>query len=849
MMKRIRLWLVSSCMALVAGCPSSSGRSPSGPDGAVDPPCSVLAHAPYWAQEPAAASFEKHIGVVDYLSVFWYNLGPDGEIRKYLLADEDRELIERAHQHGAKVLALVANLPDDERGDDRGTWDPERVGRVIRSSAARAAHIEELLALTRRMDFDGVYIDYEALPATDREAFTLFIRDLGEALHAENKILAVAIHPKTSENNPLEDNGSAAQDWEALHPYADQLHFMTYSEHTAATYPGPVASARWVERVLRYAIETRQIPPAKIYMGVPLYAEEWYQTISGRYRNLDEDIMFEDAQRRKQQHHGTERWSTEHASPYIVYRDQEARQHVIWFENKRSIAEKLAIAHELGICNLSLWRLGGEDPRIWELMREDGQDDSAPARERSDGARDATDESDESDDSDGSDEGNEATEQDGDGGDTDGAGDADGEREPEEADDSDADGADDADEADGASDVDGADDDNGASEADDTGDGAGAGDEAGDQGEAGASDEDGASDGGSMSSGEEPPATWRLSARGRDHPRLAGETSASLEFYSAFAATDPATERENWMAYLDSAQALVLTSRLGIESDLRLVVESDGEDARFYTDFPHEGLYVKSLVLRYATDRYSLFAGKYEPAADIRGHAPIFFGNYSTDLHLGRLVGAGASVTLAHGGIAQHTLTGHVFHRDTSRLSGEVFSGRDRNAMYDGTLARTGRPDSHLVTLNGESTADGPAIAYTLGWGRQRNADSMSPDELIYLAALRADVPLGAHGDLAPSVDLMSLRNNGGQHGNTHNILLGLTYGASRFSVGAAYSLRLGDPGPQNGRKDLITELLARYDLGRGFWLEAAYQNVREAGGQDHLFGVVLGCMREWLVH
>jgi spore germination protein len=792
------LRMLVSCSLLLAGCSPTSGPSPSVPgDAATGETCAVLASVPYWVQEEAIASFDRNIDLIDYVTVFWYHLAPDGSVRKYVMADESRALIERAQQHGVKVLALIANLPDDEREDDRGTWDARRVGRVIGSEASRAAHIEELMALTRRMNFDGLYIDYEELPGTYRQGYTRFIEGLAAALHAEDKLLAVALHPKTSEDNPLEDNGSAAQDWDALHPHVDQLHIMTYSEHTSDTPPGPVASAGWVEQVLRYAVVTRRVPPAKIYMGVPLYAEEWYRSRAGRYRGIENDLMFADAQRIKRERRGTEKWSAEHASPYVVYHDEQLRPHVIWFENERSSAHKLAIGNQLGLCKLSTWRLGGEDPGFWDLVRES----RTPARSSSGTTprkrpTSAEEEPDQADDEDGGDQ----QEQQDDGEDTE----DDGEDTEDDGEDTEDDGEDTEDDSENPED-------------------------------------DGEDTEAEAASASFAPWTRRLS--------VAGETSASVEVYSAFATTDPAHRRENWMVYLDSAQTLALSPRLDLESDVRVVLESDGEDERFYTDFPHEGLYVKKLVLRHATERYSFFAGKYELAADIRGHAPIFFGNHSVDLSLSRRLGAGASATLTHATLGQHTLTGHLFHADTTRLRGEVFTGQDRNGMYDGRLARTGRPDSFLVTLNGGTTGEGAGIAYTLGAGRQQNGDPAGLDEQVYLGALKGNVPLGRYGALEPSIDLLSLHDAGGAAGDTRNLLLGLSWSGAVLTVGGAYSIRFGAPGfAPDGRQDHIGELLARYDIGRGFSVEAAYQNIREDGAQDNLFGIVLGYMRDWLV-
>lgn len=744
----LEMLLLSSFGFLLVGCAPSGGKGRGASDDAsAGPTCSVVASVPYWAQKEAITSFKKNIDLFDHVTLFWYHVRPDGQVEKYTRAVEDRRLIERAQERGVKVLALVANLPDDEQPDDGGTWDAERVGRLIGSERARAAHVEDLMALTRRLNFDGIHIDYESLPEEYRGDFTQFIKELADALHAEGKLLAVALHAKTSEENPRESNGSGAQDWEALHRYADQLHFMTYNQHTPETEPGPVASLGWVERVLRYAIETRQVPASKIFVGIPLYAEEWYRSGSGKYEGLDRDMTFAEAQARKRENDGVEWWSSEHESPYIVFHDQQGREHVIWFENRRSSEQKLALLANLGICNMALWRLGGEDPGFWKTMRSGSRPGSggarAPLPKRS------------------------------------------------------------------------------------------------------SMQESGAD---SMTVANEA-ARRRRWSWGTDRLELAGETYAKMEFYSSFGATDPEDQRENWLVFMDSAQRLEVTPRLAIESDVRVVLESDGEDDRFYSEFPYRGLYGRKLLLRYQTEHFAAFGGKYEPADDIRGHAPIFFGNYSVDLRMDRRVGVGASATFSHAALGSHTLTGHAFHLDTSRLSGEVFSGRDRHGMSDGTLARTGRPDSFLLTLNGGSTGDGAGIAYTLGWGRQKNGDTTALDEYDYLAALKGNVPLGQLGSLEPSVDVMALQNAGGEAGNVRNILLGLQFARSALRVGGAYSMRFVDPGALEARgSDAIAEILASYDFGRGVSMETAYQNIREGDARNNFLGVVLVYMRDWLV-
>jgi spore germination protein YaaH len=334
--------------------------------------CSVLGAIPYWDQNKAIESFRNNINLIDYLSVFWYYMDPDGKIRKYVYANEDQSLIDYAHKHGVKVFALIANLPDDEREGADSDWEPMRVGHMLNSKQHRQEHIEDLLELTLRMNFDGILIDYEALPGKYRVVYSLFIEELAKKFHKNNKQLAVALHPKTSAHNPRENNGSHAQDWGKLHQFADQLHIMTYGEHTSSTGPGPIATPGWLQRVFDYAIKERQVPVDKLYVGAPLYGEVWEQAKMGKYRGLDIDLTFNDVSNLKNKYHSKEMWSKIFSSPHLVYKNSEGRKRIIWYENMKSFEAKRLVWEEHGVCNIAFWRLGNEDPGVWSRLRDLG---------------------------------------------------------------------------------------------------------------------------------------------------------------------------------------------------------------------------------------------------------------------------------------------------------------------------------------------------------------------------------------------------------------------------------------------------------------------------------------------
>lgn len=313
----------------------------------------VFASIPYWDQARATQVFKENIEVFDIVSVFWYNLTEDGAIAKYRYATEDKSLVDFAHENNVKVLALIANLPED------GSWDSARVDEVIGDEKRRKQHIEDILALVEEKDFDGVNIDYEFLRDRQKENFTEFIKELGDALHAKGKILAVAIHAQ------LPEGPTRGQDMVALQA-ADILSFMTYDEHWDTSDPGPPASAQWVRDVLDYAVSLG-VNPKKIFMGIPLYGYDWpregddwgkargieYDEVVRIANAYDADITFDPLAK----------------TSYFQY-EKNGVEHYVWFDNVSSVEEKLKIAKEFGVGGIFFWRQGREDVRIYDLLKE-----------------------------------------------------------------------------------------------------------------------------------------------------------------------------------------------------------------------------------------------------------------------------------------------------------------------------------------------------------------------------------------------------------------------------------------------------------------------------------------------
>lgn len=318
-------------------------------------PLAIHSAIPYWEQEKAIASFKNNVEKYHSISMFWYYVNSDLEIAPYGDAYEDESIIAYAHEHNVKVLALITNLPDSAGS----TWSSDRIKPLIATPQARSRHIEDLIALMDAKNFDGINIDYEELDANLKDEFSLFIKELSEALHKRDKLVGVALHPKSGEGIPIEDNGSRAQDWQALGKYADQLYIMSYGEHWDTSAAGPPASIPWDTKIVNYVKEL-QIPPQKIFLGIPLYGVRWEIN-----KKEGKGFLYTEVQEIIQKNNVEPVFDSTARSPYVRYREDE-KNYELWFENAQSVEAKLNLAKENDLGGITLWHIGGEDSEIWK---------------------------------------------------------------------------------------------------------------------------------------------------------------------------------------------------------------------------------------------------------------------------------------------------------------------------------------------------------------------------------------------------------------------------------------------------------------------------------------------------
>ncbi|NLY74368.1 MAG: SH3 domain-containing protein [Firmicutes bacterium] len=301
-----------------------------------------------YQNDPAGQTvLTKNLGSINTVIPFSYKVDQYGAISGRHYSNP----FNLAKSSGAQVLALVNNIQGSN-------FSSNTIHKMLSNASARSRAVNGILRLLVEKGYRGVNIDFENVPARDRAYLTAFFRELAAALRPRNLLVTASIPAKTYDDRSSAHSG--AYDYQAIAPYLDQVMIMTYDEHYAGGAPGPVASLPWVEKVVKYALQS--FPAQKIVLGLAAYGYDWGLG-SGKA------LHFNGIQNLIRKHNLVPKWHAEYKVPYFTYKSWGVT-HQVWYENSYSASYKVDLVKKYGLKGIAVWRLGYEDPNIWSVLRQ-----------------------------------------------------------------------------------------------------------------------------------------------------------------------------------------------------------------------------------------------------------------------------------------------------------------------------------------------------------------------------------------------------------------------------------------------------------------------------------------------
>lgn len=287
-----------------------------------------------------------------YLTIFGYGFTPEGR----LLPPDDGPLIVMAREYGAAPVMLLSSITED------GNFNSQRASLLFNDRALQDRVLLNILAVMDQKGYDGLDIDFEFIPAGDSEAYLGFLENAAEKLHSHGYFLHVDLAPKTSDAQ--QGLLYESHNYRAIGEIADSVLLMTYEWGYTYGPPMAVAPLNQVRRVVEYGASV--IEPGKIQMGLPNYGYDWilpFERGITRATAIGNEYAVEIARRQGVpiQFDPTAR------SPYFNY-SRDGLEHIVWFEDVRSIEQKYDLMDEFELVGGGYWNLMKPFQQNWSFL-------------------------------------------------------------------------------------------------------------------------------------------------------------------------------------------------------------------------------------------------------------------------------------------------------------------------------------------------------------------------------------------------------------------------------------------------------------------------------------------------
>lgn len=213
--------------------------------------------------------------------------------------------------------------------------------------------IQNLLVHNNSYGFTGISIDFEGLlKESEQVGFTSFLRDLSESTKGYS--LSVAVPPT---------DWYKGYDMKQVGLIADQVILMAY-DYTHKDSNLPSAPLPLVNAAVQSALTV--IPKEKLVLGISKQANQWITRPNG------ETVLENPAIQLVEERAGKPGSKLQFMLPYFLQHItfQDARgNHEIWYEDAKSIEQKIWLAKYYGLQGVSLWHMGNFNASDWEMVK------------------------------------------------------------------------------------------------------------------------------------------------------------------------------------------------------------------------------------------------------------------------------------------------------------------------------------------------------------------------------------------------------------------------------------------------------------------------------------------------
>lgn len=292
-------------------------------------------------------SYVSNAGGMNVIVPTWFNV-VSGDGTYTSLAS--RDYVDKAHDMGLKVWAMVENVSTEESVKNLNTKT------LMSSTSTRKKLIEKLMNEADTYGFDGFNLDFESLKAEAGPHYVQFIREMLVACRNKGLVLSV--------DNYVPSSYTAFYNRREQGIVADYVIVMGYDEHYAGGEAGSVSSIPYVREGIENTL--KEVPKEKVINAVPFYTRVW--TVN-EGKTSSKAYGISDARQWVEENQVELSWD-KLLGQYYGETVSGSGQQYIWMEEEDSMKLKIDLIKEFDLAGVACWKLGFEPADIWDIVSE-----------------------------------------------------------------------------------------------------------------------------------------------------------------------------------------------------------------------------------------------------------------------------------------------------------------------------------------------------------------------------------------------------------------------------------------------------------------------------------------------
>lgn len=287
---------------------------------------------------------EDDLGCCTYYSVGTYSFTPDGALLESMPSQNSSEV------KNASVLPIITLA-----NTDRGGFDPELSHSILSSPDRSGALLSAAAMQAERLGCMGINLFFQYLFPFDIRDYCTFISLASQMLHGRGMYLFVST--KTAEESP-----DFAPVMSAAGEAADRVIILPPRQISEFSPPGVPLPIGFLRRNIDSALG--QIPGGRLLMGLPVRGYNWglpktRDTGAASVSPLCAANMAVSLGAGISYDAMTE-------CPSFSYTDILGQKHTVFFENNRSLKQKLLLPSDFGLAGAAVW--GSVDDSVFTLI-------------------------------------------------------------------------------------------------------------------------------------------------------------------------------------------------------------------------------------------------------------------------------------------------------------------------------------------------------------------------------------------------------------------------------------------------------------------------------------------------